>query len=262
MSFAINVLIIEDESPAVEKLQRYLQRYSNGIRVVQTCDSVVHSVEWLRGHQEEVDLLFMDIQLKDGVSFGIFNEVAVNKPVIFITAYNEYALEAFKVNSIAYLLKPVTFDDLKISLDKFQSLRSQFLVQDKRAEQIKALAGDQNPKSFKNRFMVKVGDHIRSVTTDQVLLFYADGRDVYLVTTQLRKFIIDFTLESLEEVLNPAAFFRVNRTYIVNIAFAHDVVLYSNSRLKISTQPAWDREIIVSREKVSEFKNWFDGKPS
>ncbi len=261
MSLALNVVIIEDESPAVEKLQRYLQRYSPAIRVAQVCDSVASSVAWLRDHQNEVDLLFMDIQLKDGISFGIFKEVHIIKPVIFITAYNEYALEAFKVNSIAYLLKPVNFDDLKTSLDKFQNLRSQFLLQDKREDVVKALAGESSVKSFKTRFMVKVGDHIRSITTDQILLFFADGRDVYLVTTQLRKFIIDFTLESLEEVLDPAMFFRVNRTYIANIGFIQDVVLYSNSRLKVSTQPAWDKEIIVSREKVGEFKDWFDGKP-
>jgi two-component system LytT family response regulator len=260
MSLALNVLIVEDETPAVEKLQRYLQRYSPSIRVAQVCDSVEQAANWLADHQAEVDLLFLDIQLKDGVSFGIFNRVEVTKPVIFITAYNEYALEAFKVNSIAYLLKPVTFDDLKASLDKFEKLRAVFTLDPKRADTVKALAGNANPASFKNRFMVKVGDHIRSITTDQVLLFYADGRDVYLVTLQNRKFIIDFTLEALEEVLDSAIFFRANRTYIVSISCIHDVVMYSNSRLKITTQPAWDKEIIVSREKVSEFKDWFDGK--
>lgn len=261
MSLSLNVLIVEDETPAAEKLQRYLQRYSPSIQVIQVCDSVTDAVSWLQVHQEEIDLIFMDIQLKDGISFAIFNQVNVIKPLIFITAYNEYALEAFKVNSIAYLLKPVTFDDLKASLDKFENFRSQFLVTDHRAEKVKALAGDSSPKTFKNRFMVKVGDHIRSITTDQVLLFFADGRDVYLVTQQGRKFIIDFTLEALDEVLDPSIFFRVNRTYIVNITFIQDVVMYSNSRLKIATQPAWDKEIIVSREKVGEFKSWFDGKP-
>lgn len=262
MSLSLNVLIIEDETPAAEKLQRYLNRYSEGIRVAQICDSVAASVAWLKDHQQEIDLIFMDIQLKDGVSFGIFSQVQVDKPVIFITAYNEYALDAFKVNSIAYLLKPVTFEDLKASLEKLESFRSQFMLSGERAESVKSLSRDQNPRAFKNRFMVKVGDHIRSITTDQVLFFFADGRDVYLVTQQSRKFIIDFTLESLEEVLDPAVFYRVNRTYILNIQYIHDVVMYSNSRLKIATLPAWDKEIIVSREKVSEFKNWFDGKPA
>ena len=261
MSLSLNVLIVEDETPAVEKLGRYLLRYSPEIKVVQACASIEQSVSWLESHQEEIDLIFMDIQLKDGVSFGIFSQVKVQKPVIFITAYNEYALEAFKVNSIDYLLKPVTFDDLKASLDKFQNLRAQFVLDETRTAKIKELSGEPGPRSFKTRFMVKVGDHIRSVTTDQILLFFADGRDVYLVTQQSRKFIIDFTLEALEEVLDPTAFFRVNRTYILSISTIHDVVMYSNSRLKVATLPAWDKEIIVSREKVSEFKDWFDGKP-
>ena len=262
MSLVLNVLIVEDETPAVEKLQRYLQRYSSSIRVAASCDSIAQTVAWLQEHQSEVDLIFMDIQLKDGVSFGIFSQVKVQKPVIFITAYNEYALEAFKVNSIDYLLKPVTFDDLHTSLQKFESLRTQFVVSDQSLEKLKELAGEKGTKTFKNRFMVKVGDHIRSVTSDQILFFFADGRDVYLVTQQPRKFIIDFTLESLEEVLDPETFFRANRTYILNIHCIQDVVVYSNSRLKITTQPVWDKEIIVSREKVSEFKDWFDGRRS
>lgn len=260
MSLALNVLIVEDETPAAEKLQRYLQRYSPDIRVIQVCDSVASTVSWLQEHAAKADLIFMDIQLKDGISFDIFRQIPVQKPVIFITAFNEFALEAFNVNSIAYLLKPVTFDDLSGSLDKFLAFRSQFVLSGEREEKVKALGSDAPSKTYKTRFLVKVGDHIRSVTADQVVLFFADGRDVYLVTNQARKFIIDFTLEALDEVLDPAQFFRANRTYILNITFIQDVVMYSNSRLKVSTQPAWDKEIIVSREKVSEFKDWFDGK--
>ncbi len=259
MSVSLNVLIIEDETPAVEKLERYLQKYSDGISVAGTCDSVATAVSWLKENQSKIDLIFMDIQLKDGLSFKIFHEVVVQKPVIFITAYNEYALDAFKVNSIDYLLKPVTFSDLSASLQKLENLRDQLVINDDKLGKLKALTGESTAKVYKNRFMVKVGDHIRSITTDQVIFFFADGRDVYLVTQQLRKFIIDFTLESLEEVLEPKNFFRMNRTYIVNIQFIQDVVMYSNSRLKITTQPAWDKEIIVSREKVNEFKEWFDG---
>jgi two-component system, LytTR family, response regulator len=259
MSLSLTVLIVEDETPAAEKLERYLQRYSPDIRIKGVCDSVENSVVWLKENQSVIDLIFMDIQLKDGLSFNIFKEVTVQKPVIFVTAYNEYALEAFKVNSIDYLLKPVTFTDLSASLQKFENLREQMATTEAKQEKIKSLAEDSTVKNYKERFMVKVGDHIRSITVDQVLFFFADGRDVYLVTPQLRKFIIDFTLEALEEVLHPKNFFRVNRTYIVHIPFIQDVVMYSNSRLKISTQPAWDKEIIVSREKVNEFKEWFDG---
>ncbi|HRI80168.1 MAG TPA: LytTR family DNA-binding domain-containing protein [Cyclobacteriaceae bacterium] len=260
MSAPLNVLIIEDETPAVEKLERYLQKYNPNTKIAGVCDSVETAIAWLKEKQSTVDLIFMDIQLKDDVSFKIFQGVKVVKPVIFITAYNEYALDAFKVSSIDYLLKPVTFDDLSASLQKLENLRNQLNVTEEKLEKIKSFGGDGPAKTFKNRFMVKVGDHIRSVTTDQVIFFYADGRDVYLVTQQMRKFIIDFTLEALEEVLDPKIFFRANRTYILNIHAIHDVVMYSNSRLKITTQPAWDKEIIVSREKVNEFKSWFDGQ--
>ena len=260
MSLSLNILIIEDEAPAVEKLERYLQKYSATIRVAGICDSVASAVAWLKSNQPSIDLIFLDIQLKDGLSFDIFKEVVVQKPVIFITAYNEYALEAFKVNSISYLLKPVTFLDLSASLQKLENLRGQLVMNDAKLEKLKSLANESEVRNYKSRFMVKVGDHIRSLTTDQVIFFFADGRDVYLVTQQLRKFIIDFTLESLEGVLEPKSFFRVNRTYILNIHFIHDVVVYSNSRLKIATQPPWEKEIIVSREKVNEFKEWIDGQ--
>lgn len=260
MSLSLNVLIVEDETPAVEKLERYLQKYSINIKVLGVCDSIAGASSWLKSNQQTIDLIFLDIQLKDGLSFNIFKEVVVQKPVIFITAYNEYALEAFKVNSIDYLLKPVTFSDLSSSLQKLENLREQLVMNDAKLEKLKSLAEESTTRSYKSRFMVKVGDHIRSLTTDQIIFFFADGRDVYLVTQQLRKFIIDFTLESLEEVLEPKTFFRVNRTYILNINSIQDVVMYSNSRLKVATQPPWDKEIIVSREKVSEFKDWFDGQ--
>ena len=260
MSLTLNVLIVEDETPAVEKLERYLQKYSPTIRVAGVCDSIDSASEWLKSNQSSIDLIFMDIQLKDGLSFNIFKEVVVQKPVIFITAYNEYALDAFKVNGIDYLLKPVTFQDLSSSLQKLENLRDQLVMNDSKLEKLKSLAGEGTSKNYKGRFMVKVGDHIRSVTSDQVIFLFADGRDVYLVTQQMKKYIIDFTLESLEEILEPQTFFRVNRTYILNIHFIQDVVMYSNSRLKIATQPLWDKEIIVSREKVSEFKDWFDGR--
>jgi DNA-binding LytR/AlgR family response regulator len=260
MSRPLSVLIVEDEAPAVDKLRRYLNKVNPEIVVAGTCDAVATAAQWLDEKQDTVDLILMDIQLTDGISFEIFKKTVVRKPVIFITAYNEYALEAFKANGIGYLLKPVTLPDLTASLEKFESLRKQFALSGERLEQVKALASPPAAKTYKNRFMVKVGEHIRSITADQILLFYADGRDVYLVTQAQRKFIIDFTLEMLEDVLEPSIFFRVNRTYILNIHCISDVLMYSNSRLKISTQPAWDKEIIVSREKVADFKGWFDGK--
>lgn len=256
----MNVLIIEDEVPAAEKLERYLLKYYSTTVIAARLNSVADAVAWLRDHQEQVDLIFMDIQLMDGLSFQIFQQVQVRKPVIFITAFNEFALDAFKVNSIDYLLKPITFTDLSNSLKKLESLREQLQWNDSKTRQLSDVFSSNKTKDYKNRFMVKLGDHIRSITTDQISLFYADGRDVYLVTTQNRKFIVDYTLETLEDLLDPAVFYRVNRTFILNIHAIKDVMMYSNSRLKISLTQEFDKEIIVSREKVNPFKEWFDGR--
>lgn len=256
----MNVLIIEDEVPAAEKLERYLLKYDSATVIAARLNSVADAVAWLRDHQEQVDLIFMDIQLMDGLSFQIFQQVQVRKPVIFITAFNEFALDAFKVNSIDYLLKPITFTDLSNSLKKLESLREQLQWNDSKTRQLSDVFSSNKTKDYKTRFMVKLGDHIRSITTDQISLFYADGRDVYLVTTQNRKFIVDYTLETLEDLLDPAVFYRVNRTFILNIHAIKDVMMYSNSRLKISLTQEFDKEIIVSREKVNPFKGWFDGK--
>lgn len=258
---SLRVLIIEDEVPAVEKLERYLSKYSANIKVAQKAGSVRESVDWLKANQKEVDLIFMDIQLTDGQSFKIFEEVKVEKPVIFITAYNEYALEAFKVNSIDYLLKPITYADLSNSLQKLENLKTQFKWGEAETTKVQQVFNALPAKDYKNRFMVKLGDHIRSITSDQISFFFADGRDVYLITNQLRKFIIDYTLEGLEEILDPKIFHRCNRSYILNISAIQDVIVYSNSRLRITPNIKWENEIIVSREKVGEFKEWFDGHP-
>jgi two-component system LytT family response regulator len=253
----MKVLIVEDELPAAEKLERYLLKYDPSSKVIATVDSVAKSVEWLAVNQDTIDLIFMDIQLLDGLSFQIFQKVNVKKPVIFTTAFNEFALDAFKVNSIDYLLKPITFTDLSASLKKLESLREQLMPE--QSERIQQAFSSLKTKEYKNRFMVKLGEHIRSITTDQIALFYADGRDVYLVTSQPRKFIVDYTLESLENILDPKIFFRLNRAFILNINSIKDVLVYSNSRLKITLVQEFDKEIIVSREKVGEFKEWFDG---
>ncbi len=255
----MKVVIIEDEIPAAEKLERYLVKYDSTIQVLARITSIKDSVTWLQNNQDSADLLFMDIQLIDGLSFHIFQQVVIRKPVIFITAFNEFALDAFKVSSIDYLLKPITFDDLSTSLKKLDNLREQLQWNKEKTEQLQEVFSTPKTKDFKSRFMVKLGDHIRSITADQICLFYAEGRDVYLVTTQNRKFIIDYTLETLEDLLEPMNFFRVNRTFILNINSIKDVLVYSNSRLKITLTQAFDKEIIVSREKVGMFKEWFDG---
>jgi DNA-binding LytR/AlgR family response regulator len=256
----MKVILIEDEVPAAEKLERYLLKYDPSTEIAARLNSVKDAVHWLQQNQDSIDLIFMDIQLIDGLSFQIFQQVPVRKPVIFITAFNEFALDAFKVNSIDYLLKPITFTDLSASLKKLESLREQLHWNDQKTHQLKSAFDQPKTKEYKTRFMVKLGDHIRSITADQISLFYAEGRDVWLITAANRKFIVDYTLETLEELLDPSRFYRVNRSFIVNIQGIKDVMVYSNSRLKITPVIEFDKEIIVSREKVNDFKEWFDGR--
>ena len=256
----MKVLIIEDEIPAAEKLERYLKRYDHTIEVVDKLNSINSSISWLQKSQDTIDLIFMDIQLLDGKSFEIFDQVQIQKPIIFITAFDEYAIDAFKVNSIDYLLKPITFDDLTGALEKLQQMKVNLGGSHKEPQlDINTMLSQLQQKSYKNRFMVKLGEHIKSITTDKIEFFYAEGRNVYLVTHENRKFIIDFKLEDLEEMLDPENFFRANRTFIMNIDGITDVVVYSNSRLKIIPRLDYDKEIIVCRDKVAPFKEWMAG---
>jgi two-component system, LytTR family, response regulator len=257
----MKVLIVEDELPAAEKLRLMLEQYDPDIEIAGICTSVTETVAWLGNTQNQADLLFLDIQLSDGTSFDIFDKVEVNKPVIFITAYNEYAIKAFKVNSIDYLLKPLIYDDLHRSLEKMKVLRENLPPVPERFQydEISRLLLQMN-RSYKNRFMVKVGDHFRSVRSDNIALFYAEGRTVFLITNRQNKYTVDFTLEQLESVLDPDMFFRPNRTYIINIGAIRDVVMYSNSRLLIQLNQDHEGEIIVSREKVAPLKVWFEGQ--
>ena len=254
----MKILIIEDEIPAVQKLESLLKRYDPEVEIVDRLDSVKSSVNWFRKAVIHPDLVFMDIRLTDGLSFEIFRHVNINIPVIFTTAYNEYALEAFKVNSIAYLLKPFSYDDLYQSMQKLVSMRENLVLPEQRIkmEELNELLGSLQ-KNYKSRFMIKVGEHIRSVKADDIHLFFADGRVVYILTSAGRQYIIDHKMEDLQEVLDPESFFRLNRTYIVNINAVNDVIIYSNSRLKVILEQKFESDLIVSRERVGAFKKWF-----
>lgn len=245
--------------PAAEKLERYLSKYDANIKVLDKLTSVADSVQWLSQRQNELDLIFMDIQLIDGKSFEIFDKVNIQKPIIFITAFDEYAIDAFKVNSIDYLLKPITFDDLTQALTKLEGLKKNLGGNTPPPIDLSQALAQLQQKTYKTRFMVKLGEHIRSIVANDIALFYAEGRDVYLVTNEKRKFIIDYKLEDLDEILDPTLFYRANRSFITNINAIKDVVVYSNSRLKISPTIDFDKEIIVAREKVNTFKEWFNG---
>jgi DNA-binding LytR/AlgR family response regulator len=251
----MKVVIVEDEPLAAEKLERYLLKYNKDIEVLVKLPSLETAIPWIAKHQENVDLFFMDVQLTDGLSFEIFSTISVKKPVIFTTAFDEFAIDAFKVNSIDYLLKPITFTDLSKALNKLKSLREQF----SQHTEISPLVQQFGKKSYKDRFLVRMGNHIHSIPTESIGYFYAEGRDVYLKRTNGKKYLIEYTLESLEELLDPKQFLRTNRSFIVHINAIEDVVVYANRRLKLTLNPKAESELIVSREKVVQFKLWFEG---
>ncbi len=250
----MKIVLIEDENLAAEKLERYLSKYDAKNTIVKKLTSISESVIWFQNNQD-FDVVFMDIQLTDGLSFEIFNQVKIVKPVIFTTAFDEYAIDAFKVNSIDYILKPITFTDVSSAMKKLSQMQKVFTGNDSMINAVKQIA----EKKIKDRFLVRLGNHIHSIKTTEISLFYAEGRTVFLINEAKRKYILDYKLESLEEVLNPSEFFRVNRTFIINISDIQDVLVYSNSRLKITSKVFNEKEIIVSREKVNAFKTWFEG---
>ena len=250
----MRAVIIEDEPLAADKLERYLHKYDASLLVLEKLPSISDAVFWFQNNQD-YDVVFMDIQLTDGLSFEICNQVQITKPIIFTTAFDEYAIDAFKVNSIDYILKPITFTDVSKAMGKLKKLQDVFSGNEHVKSVVKALT----EKKSKERFLVRLGNHIHSIKTNEISLFYAEGRTVYLVTKEKKKFILDYTLESLNDVLNSAVFFRVNRTFIINISDIKNVLVYTNSRLKITSNVFTEKEIIVSREKVALFKQWFEG---
>lgn len=240
---------------AAEKLERYLLKFSEDIELLVTLPSLKTAIPWIEENQEVVDLFFMDVQLTDGLSFEIFSKVSVKKPVIFTTAFDEFAIDAFKVNSIDYLLKPITFTDLSQGLKKLKALKEQF----SETRDMKPIIKQLGKKIYKDRFLVRMGNHIHSIPSESIAYFYAEGRDVFLYRTNGKKYHIEYTLESLEELLTPKAFFRTNRSFIIHLNAIEDVIVFANRRLKLLLNPKTENELIVSREKVAAFKKWFEG---
>ena len=247
------MIIIEDEKPAARLLQRKLEKLD--LKVETLLHSVEESVAWF-SQNEHPDLIFLDIQLSDGLSFEIFEKVAINSAIIFTTAYDEYALKAFKLNSIDYLLKPIDEDDLIVAIDKFKSriVKQESLQFD--FEQIKKMLNNPIEKNFKKRFTVKIGQHLKVIAIEEIECFFSENKGTYIHTIDNRNYLIESTLEVLEQELDPAVFFRISRKFIVPMQAIKEIVLYSNSRLKVILPTFKDDEVIVSREKVADFKSW------
>jgi two-component system response regulator LytT len=254
----MTTIIIEDEKPAARLLQRKLEKINIQVEVM--LHSVEEALSWFSENQHP-DLIFLDIQLSDGLSFEIFEKTDIKSAVIFTTAYDEYALRAFKLNSIDYLLKPIDEDDLEVAVLKFkdrfkisktngnESMQLDF-------EQIRKMLSNPFEKTFKKRFTVKIGQHLKVISTDEIECFFSENKGTYIHTFDNRNYLMDCTLEVLEQELDTSDFYRISRKFIIPLKAIKEIVVYSNSRLKIILPTYKEDEVIVSREKVSDFKNW------
>jgi DNA-binding LytR/AlgR family response regulator len=259
----MNVLIIEDESATARRLQKLLNEIDPSIQVLAIHESIAQTVNWLETHGEP-DLMFMDVNLSDGLSFGVFEEVEVNCPVIFTTAYDQYAIQAFKVNSIDYLLKPVNKDSLADSLRKYHKLQhteGEAKIDIARLDiaKLAVALGIQKPDYMK-RLIVRYGEVIKAIEIKDVVYFYSDEKIVYMVLKEGKSYPVDFTLDHLEMRMDPEVYFRINRKFLISYYSIEKMISYSKSRIKITLNPPCALEAISSTERSGEFKEWLAGK--
>ena len=251
----MKILIVEDEELAVKKLQKTLAAVDDTAEILGATDSIKSTVEWLQENPCP-DLILMDIELSDGQSFEIFNLTEVKCPVIFTTSYDEYALKAFKVNSVDYLLKPIQKDELETALNKFRKLKQEAKPDVSLDILVKQLQQKLQPKEYRKRFLVKHAQKLVSIDVEDIAYFYSDGRLNFFKTNDNRKFVVDYTMDELEEMLNPENYFRISRSFYVSIDSVDKIDDYFGNRLILGLKPALDKEALVSREKVTEFKKW------
>jgi DNA-binding LytR/AlgR family response regulator len=251
----MKAIVIEDEKLAADHLIRLIEQYNPPIEVVERLGSVKKSIDWFSKNPPP-EIAFFDIQLSDGLSFEIFERTTVRCPVIFTTAFNEYAIQAFKFHSVDYLLKPIDFDELKAALDKFRLHHKPSVIPTYDAL-IESLM-DQLTDSYKRRFVVKVGEHIKSIPVSDILYFHSLEKATFLNTADDHNYVIDYSLDQVEDLVDPSRFFRINRKYLIAMNAIDDIVAYSNSRLKIELKHSDTLEAIVAREKVGKFKDWLD----
>jgi len=256
----MKILIVEDEELAVKKLTKTVSAVDEKAEIIGVADSIKSTVEWLENNPAP-DLILMDIELADGQSFEIFNLTQVKSPVVFTTSYDEYALQAFKVNSIDYLLKPVQKEDLQLAMNKYQQMKQMYQRGENKPESnidqiIKELQQKLQPKEYRKRFLVKLSQKLVSIEVEDIAYFFSDGRLNFFKTFDNKKFIVDYTMDELEEMLDPNLYFRISRSFFVSIDSVDQIHDYFGNRLLLHLKPEIDKESIVSREKVSDFKKW------
>lgn len=250
----MKILIIENEAPAADKIVRVLKKIDKSIIILDIVETVEEAVNRLQ-EKPMPDLILMDIQLDDGLCFEIFEIINIDIPVIFTTAYDEFTLKAFKVNSIDYLLKPIEEESLKSAIDKYKKL---YADKDPFKRDFKQLLNEFR-NQYKSRFLIKIGDKFRSVTTGEISHFHIRERNVFMSDPQGKDYGIDYSLEQLQSILDPRKFFRINRECIVNIDAIALMYSYSSSRLQITLKNLEKSDLfVVSRDKVSDFKKWVD----
>ena len=248
----MKTIIIEDESLTARRLESLLHKYDPSIEVLAMLPSVEEATAWLRSNAAP-DLIFMDIHLEDDLAFKIFEKVPIQVPVVFTTAYDEYMIQAFKVNSIDYLLKPVSEVELARALDKYKALKTQFARPD--LDTLLQLMGKKEPE-YKSRFMITVGTKIRSIEPSDISYFYSEDKLTFMVTREGQSLPIDFSLDKLTSLLNPQDFFRINRQFLVRFTAIQNVHTYIKGKLKLDLQPKSKLEVLVSGDRMTDFKEW------
>lgn len=254
----MKVLIIEDEQIAADKLTKLVHQYDPNIEILEQFDTVEGTVYWLQ-QNDAPDLLFLDIHLADGFSFEIFDQVEVKCPVIFTTAYDQYAIQAFKIKSVDYLLKPVKFEDLRAAMDKYKEIFESTPTQNFASDmQTLAKLIQNQQKEYKSRFLIKVGNIIKTISVNDVAYFHFEDRATLLVTSDNRRYPVNQTLDELEEMLDPKKFARANRQFIVTFEAIQKIHPYFKGRLKIDLTPKQSTDLVISSEKSKGFKKWLD----
>ena len=258
----LRALIIEDEPLAARRLTELLRRQQPAVEVISTAESVAAAKVLLDTLRPAPDVLFLDIHLADGLSFELFEQTTVPCPVIFTTAYDQYAIRAFKVNSVDYLLKPIDAGELETAVQKLRERRGSTQAATPTAFDPALLAQVlqqmQTRPSYKEQFVVRVGEHLKTIATEQIAYFFSLEKATLLQTRENRRFVVDYTLEQLESLLDPRQFFRLNRTYLAQASAIQDIIHYTNSRLQTVLQHCPEGPVLVSRERVPAFKAWLD----
>lgn len=252
----MKVLIIEDEKPAAKRLTKMVKTCRPDCEIIDTLDSVEVAVDWLKNHSKP-DLIFMDVQLADGISFEIFGQTEVTSPIIFTTAYDEYALQAFKVNSLDYLLKPIDPEELDKALCQYDKYTRQGNKTVNNSA-IEHLLQTLTKKEYKERFLVKIGQQLTYLKVNDIAYFYSEDGLIFACQQNGKRHNLDYTLDQLADLLNPNDFFRINRKIITHLPSIKKIHTYFNSRLKLELAPNTTLETIVSRDRVSDFKKWLD----